>query len=102
MQGDALNTLRESEEALERAAANLVRQTQASLTKNKVSLQHLEAQVRILDPIHILRRGFTITLKDGKALKSAADVKPGDVITTQLAEGQITSTTSSTQPNATP
>jgi len=103
MQDDALNALRENDQALQRTAANLARQTQGNLNKNKVSLQHLEAQVRILDPIHILRRGFTITLKDGKAVKNAAEVKPGDVITTQLAEGQITSTTtSSTQPNANP
>jgi len=103
MQADALNTLHDSEAMIDRLAQDLQRQTLGALSAKKLSLQHLEAQVRILDPIHILRRGFTITLKDGKAIKHSSEVKPGDVITTQLAEGRITSTTTDTtqpDPNA--
>ena len=44
------------------------------------------------NPQRILKLGYSITLKDGKALKRAADVKPGDIIVTRLHEGNIEST----------
>jgi exodeoxyribonuclease VII large subunit len=56
-------------------------------------LRHLRDIVQAYDPVHILRRGFSITLNaDGKAVKSAADLAHGETITTRLATGQIVST----------
>jgi len=45
-----------------------------------------------LSPTAVLQRGFSLTLgPDGKALRAADDVRPGDRITTRLATGSLTS-----------
>jgi exodeoxyribonuclease VII large subunit len=60
-------------------------------------LGHLSALIQAYDPVHVLRRGFSITLNvEGKAVKSAADLAPGGTIITRLALGQIASTITQT------
>ena len=60
-------------------------------------LGHLSDLVRAYDPVHVLRRGFSITLNaQGKAVKVAADLAPGATIFTRLAAGEITSTITKT------
>ena len=61
------------------------------LDTEKEKLEGIEKNVRILDPINILKRGFSITLYNGKALKSYTEVKPADMITTVLADGKVES-----------
>lgn len=61
--------------------------------QNRKLLSHLSDLVQAYDPLHVLRRGFSITLNvEGKAVKSAADLAPGETIITRLASGQIAST----------
>jgi exodeoxyribonuclease VII large subunit len=49
-----------------------------------------------LGPDSVLKRGFTLTLgPDGKPVRRLADVRPGDILRTRLAEGEITSTVNS-------
>jgi len=51
------------------------------------------AQVRALDPALALARGWSITRdSDGRVVRSTAAVEPGDVVTTQLVDGDLTST----------
>lgn len=54
-------------------------------------LEILAEKVRSHDPRLLLKRGYSITLKDGKAVKNAAHLRPGDEIETQLSEGIIKS-----------
>lgn len=54
-------------------------------------LEILAEKVRSHDPRLLLKRGYSITLKDGKAVKNAAQLRPGDEIETQLSEGIIKS-----------
>jgi exodeoxyribonuclease VII large subunit len=58
----------------------------------KTDLEHLEKSVALLDPMQVVRRGYSMTLKDGKVLQSVSQVKQGDRITTILADGSIQST----------
>jgi exodeoxyribonuclease VII large subunit len=51
----------------------------------------LEKSVNMLDPVNILRRGFTITLKNGKSVKHYSEIHVGDSITTILADGSVVS-----------
>ncbi|MDE6558442.1 MAG: hypothetical protein K2K29_00965, partial [Muribaculaceae bacterium] len=46
--------------------------------------------VDVLSPTATLRRGYSITRVNGKAVRSVADVNPGDRIETTLADGTIT------------
>jgi len=54
-------------------------------------VEAIEKNIRMLDPLNVLKRGFSITLYEGKALKSHTQVKPTDKITTLLADGQLES-----------
>jgi exodeoxyribonuclease VII large subunit len=58
--------------------------------------EHVESLGRFLQavgPEQVLRRGYTITLrkKGGQVIKSAADVKAGDVLVTRFADGNVSS-----------
>lgn len=61
----------------------------AKLEKEGYRLDMLEQRVNALDPIHILRRGYSIAIHNGKALKSPKDVAVGDEVSIMLAEGVV-------------
>ena len=62
------------------------------LTIEKHRLDMLEERAKNLDPQRLLRRGYSITFANGKALRDPSQVKPGDKIETRLEKGTITST----------
>ncbi len=55
------------------------------------SLELIEKSMKSVDPEHILRRGYSITLIDGKVVKSALDIKPGDRLISRFADGMVDS-----------
>ena len=61
------------------------------LTQEKHRLEIIEEKTRMLDPTLLLKRGYSITLHNGKAVKDAQALKPGDEIETRLSEGTIKS-----------
>ena len=54
-------------------------------------LQLLQQRIQAQDPELLLKRGYSITLKDGKSIRSASQLKAGDIIETRFAEGNIKS-----------
>jgi exodeoxyribonuclease VII large subunit len=54
-------------------------------------LTQAKSQVRALDPVNVLKRGYSITYFKGKALKDAAAVSLGDEIITRLYSGTVSS-----------
>ncbi len=61
-----------------------------------------EAQVRALDPVRTLARGWSITRSGaGTVVRSASDVAPGENLTTTLADGTVRSTVTE-QPSTPP
>ena len=54
-------------------------------------LAALAKQVELLSPERVLKRGYSLTMKGGKAVTDASLLKEGDVITTLLANGNINS-----------
>jgi exodeoxyribonuclease VII large subunit len=50
------------------------------------------AKLDALSPLKVLGRGYAIAAKDGKVIKSAADVKKGDRISIRLKEDSINCT----------
>ena len=62
------------------------------LMTEKHRLQLIEEKAKSLDPTLLLKRGYSITLKDGKALRDASVLRPGDEIETRLANGTVRST----------
>ncbi len=55
------------------------------------ALENLKSTLRLLGPEQTLKRGFSITRKDGESLRSSALLKLGDLLETQLEQGIIIS-----------
>jgi exodeoxyribonuclease VII large subunit len=55
----------------------------------RYTMQALEEKTRILNPKNVLKRGYSVTLKEGKALKSIDNINEGDIIKTLLYNGTI-------------
>ena len=62
------------------------------LTSEHHRLQLIEEKAKALDPTLLLARGYSITLKNGKAVRDANALQKGDEIETRLAHGTIHST----------
>ena len=62
------------------------------MTAERHRLELLEEKMKVLDPSLLLRRGYSITLKDGKAVRDANALTPGDELVTRLANGTVRST----------
>lgn len=77
----------------------LSKQSQNQLNNQTNSLQNLTQLVNILNPQNVLKRGFSITMVNGKSVKSINNIKNGETITTQLADGTIESNIISTAKN---
>lgn len=77
---------------LQRISQSLVPALQRILTKEQHRLEILEQRISALDPTLLLKRGYSITTCNGRIIKSSRDVKPGDIITTKLHNGEIKST----------
>ena len=52
-------------------------------------LQLMEEKLKALDPQLLLKRGYSITLHNGRAVKDATALKAGDEVETRLANGAI-------------
>lgn len=75
---------------------NTGKAAQNFLSNQKIEVKHLEKNLSILHPDNVLKRGYSITLLNGKAIRKNTEVKAGDVLHTQLLEGSIKSTVNTT------
>ena len=76
---------------LQRLSTNLRHLTQALLMREKHLLSEKEQYIRMVSPENILKRGYTLTLKDGKIIQSAKQLAKGDTIQTRFSDGKIES-----------
>lgn len=61
------------------------------LEKEKTRIDSLCRLTEVLSPTSTLKRGYSITRVNGKAVTDPKTVKPGDIIETQTAQGMIIS-----------
>jgi exodeoxyribonuclease VII large subunit len=84
---------------LDTAARRLVARLPGVLANEDRHLTSIEARVRVLDPAHLLARGWSITRRDdGTVVRNPADVAPGDVLSTQIAGGSVSSRVERSEP----
>lgn len=62
-----------------------------SLEKERFAIQKYEHFVSLSLPENMLKRGYSITTKNGKTIKSVADIGVGDLIKTQFSDGAVDS-----------
>jgi len=83
--------LNRQNETLGRLAQEIPRTARQRLRMENQRLEQLEQANRLLSPEATLKRGFSITLKDGKAIRSARELRAGEQITTRLRDGEVDS-----------
>lgn len=81
---DAVRTLGFWEEKLPTVATQMLREQYRELERFESILQNLH-------PENVLRRGYSITTKNGKAITAATALKAGDKIDTRFKEGTVRS-----------
>lgn len=62
------------------------------LVESNRFIQLSEQFIKMASPDYILKRGYSLTLKDGKIVKQGADLQPGDRLTTRFTDGEVNST----------
>lgn len=90
--GAAQRTLLQATHSLSRLDAALPTQAALLLERQRHRLSLLEQQVEMARPERILSKGYSLTLLHGRVLTDASQVKPGALLVTRLAHGQVVST----------
>ena len=66
--------------------------TERIITNQKHKLSQIELMLQSYDPQVLLRRGYSITLLNGRAVRDPQQLKTGDIIETRVEKGIIKST----------
>ena len=87
----ALRALSDSRHRIELLDNRIPIAIERRLTTQKHLLESLSLKLESFDPQLLLSRGYSITLKDGKAVRDPKLLKPGDEIETRIEKGTIRS-----------
>jgi exodeoxyribonuclease VII large subunit len=82
-----------SDERLSDRIARLTRRGPQLIAELNSRIDNFESRVRLLDPKNVLARGWSITRgADGRIVRNVGDVSTGEILTTVLQDGDVTST----------
>ena len=84
-------SIKESEVLLTSTITSFTSSTQKYLIQLKDKVDAARLVLNIIDPVNVLKRGFTITSFNGKIIKTSGPIENGDVIDTQFIDGVIKS-----------
>lgn len=82
---------------MEKKSEQLTYQARSLQKETAQKLEYMEGKVNMLKPVNILKRGFSITRVNGKALSGCENLSTKEVIETELAHGIVTSSVIKTQ-----
>ncbi len=80
--------VKDEDRMLDYIAKELPKNVQNYFKNQHSVLESLEKNIALLSPEQVLQRGFTLTLKDGKVVKSVADLANDDEIETVFKDGK--------------
>lgn len=91
-----LNSSLQSRLADARRRLDILSQNMQPLLERKMLSENhqvdmLQQRLKALDPEILLRRGYSITLKNGRSVRDASLLKAGDILQTRFAKGTIVS-----------
>ena len=95
----AFSLLKLRASSLDTLELSLKSRTVSRLDSYNRFIQLTEQFIRMASPDYILKRGYTLTLKDGKIIKQAAELQVGDEIVTCFAGGKVHSSVKDTNIN---
>lgn len=81
---DQLNKISGFAERLKNAAKRIIQEEKHKLTNR-------EQLLKLISPENILKKGYTLTIKGNKIVKSSAELKSGDKITNRFYDGEAIS-----------
>ncbi len=87
----AIAALTRSQERLQRMPQIILHSVETRVKLEEERLQSRRELISVLSPEATLKRGYSITRLNGKAVRSVTDLPPGSVITTTLPDGEVTS-----------
>ena len=76
---------------VDRLVMQLRNATTTHLAEKQRFLQLQEQFVRMASPDYILRRGYSLTLREGKIIKRAEELQVGEELTTRFMDGEVKS-----------
>ncbi|WP_293666984.1 exodeoxyribonuclease VII large subunit [uncultured Parabacteroides sp.] len=88
----ASSLLQRRASSLDTLQLHLKNRVETKLTEQNRFIQLTEQFVKMASPDYVLKRGYSLTLKDGKIIKQAAGLNKGDELTTRFADGEVRST----------
>lgn len=86
------NQQKEQNNKLTSISSDIKKLVTQKLKENRITLDNYEKYVQLVSPDNILKKGYTLTLKEGKIVKQASSLNKGDKINTRFADGQKEST----------
>ncbi len=93
LERDARYMLREETARLDRDTEGLRQGTRKIIDLADSQFKLIELRVKNADPETALAKGYTLTLdKNGKFVRNASQLKPGDTLTTKFRDGTVEST----------
>jgi len=63
--------------------------------REKKVIENIEKNIDLMNPVNVLKRGYSITMANGKVLQKVEGIKEGDMLETVLNDGTIASTVTS-------
>ncbi len=100
VQHQSRSQLAKHQQSIENKETRLKPQVQFFLDKEVQKIQQIEEKVQFLDPIHVLKRGYSITRVNGKAIDGNALIEVNTEIETQTIQGTITAKVTSISRNS--
>lgn len=79
------------QQRLEHLQKRLPKPVPQLIGQHQRDFKQLVSRLNSVNPLTVVERGYSITKKDGKPIKSIAKLQPGDVLETQLQDGTILS-----------
>ena len=78
-------------ERLETLRTRLLRTAERQILIRQHRVEMLEQRLAACNPERIYRMGYSLLTKDGRPVRSVASLRPGDIVTTHLADGAVQS-----------
>jgi len=84
--------LRQAEHDIVVIEKNIQPLVEMKLAREDNRIAQLALRVKALDPERLLKRGYSITMLNGKAIHDPTTLKEGDIIETRVEKGSFAST----------
>jgi exodeoxyribonuclease VII large subunit len=83
------NRLAQDTHHLESLTGKVSQLAERQLTRRQHQLEQLSLRLQTVDPQVLLKRGYSITYRQGKVVRDASQLASGEEIETRLAKGSV-------------